>query len=186
MGFEPHTELEVAKSIAAGELPSPFEFQNSKFYRVRVSGTGVAWRNRNREFVYRPPSVWLSPEMCQRVAGLPLVAEHPNKNILDGKSFYDSIVGVLIHGFAENDELYGIARIIDQRACAILDGGNFDTSPSVILDSQGIVLQIDDDPLLIEGTPLLLDHLALVNTVQGNKGVWNRSSDGADVGVEIS
>jgi hypothetical protein len=38
------TELEVARGVAAGALPSSTEFQNSKFYKMRVSGTGVAWR----------------------------------------------------------------------------------------------------------------------------------------------
>jgi hypothetical protein len=179
MGNEPLTELEVAKLIAAGELPSPTEFHNSRFYCMRVSGTGVAWRRRNLEFCYRSPTVWLSPEMCQRVAGLPLVEQHPDKNILDGKSFYDSIVGIFIYGFVQGDTLYGIARIIDDRACAVLDGGQWDTSPSVTLDSR-VVLKVGYDPLLIEDKPSLLDHVALVQ-----KGVWSRDADETP-GVEIS
>jgi hypothetical protein len=177
-------ELDIARAIAAGTLPSPTEYQNSKFYRVRVSGTGVAWRPSIREFVYRPPRVWLAPEMCQRVAGLAVVAEHPDKKILDGNSFYASIVGICVLGFVEGDELMGVVRVIDERASAILDGGAFDTSPSVsFAPDQNTMLQLDGDTLLIEENPKLLDHLALVDTSTGNRGVWTKP--GAEPGVEI-
>jgi hypothetical protein len=33
----------------------------------------------------------------------------------------------------------------------------------------------DDDDLLIEGEPTFLDHLALIDVSQGNKGVWNKT-----------
>ena len=183
MSDEPQTELGVARAIAAGELPSGTEWQNSRFYRVRISGVGVAWRSKNREFTYRSPDEWLSDEMCRRSCGLFLVEAHPDKQILDGQSFYDSIVGVVIHAFVDHEkqELAGIARIIDPRACEILDSEQWDTSPSVTLDgAQSIVLQVDGSPLILEPPPLLLDHLALI--APPGKGVWSRDQD--SVGIE--
>jgi Uncharacterized protein conserved in bacteria (DUF2213) len=178
------TELDVARAIADGRLSSPTEFHNSKFYKVRISGTGVAWRPSVREFCYRPPRVWLTDEMCRRVAGLPVIAEHPAKKILDGDNFYSRIVGICTFGFVESDALFGIVRVIDKRAAEILDGGAFDTSPGVTFaPRQNITLQLDGDTLLIEDDPALLDHLALVDTSEGNRGVWTRD---ADPGVEIT
>jgi hypothetical protein len=173
-------ELDVAKAVAAGELPSPSEYGNSKYYRLRISGTGVAWRARHQEFCYRPASIWLAPEMCERVAGLPVVAEHPPGGALDGRSFYERIVGICVLGFLEGDELWAVCRIIDDGAAAILNSGSYDTSPAVTFSSdQNTILNIGDEPLLLEGNPRHLDHLALVAA-----GVWNKTGD--DPGVEIS
>ncbi len=180
---EPRTDLHIAKLIAAGILPSPSIFHNSVLFKIRVSGTGVSFRPKHNEFVYRDPAIWLSPEICQRVRGVPLVENHPTKNVLDGETFYSSIVGLLIHGFAENDELKAIARIFEKRAAAILEAGSYDTSPAVI-DPQGIIVKVGNEQLLIEGEPAVIDHVALIDTSDGNQGVWNKT--GADLGVEIS
>ncbi len=177
------TERLIARAIAAGTLPSPTEFLGSQFYRVRFSGTGVAWRARNEEFCYRPPQVWLSDDMCARVCGVPLVAEHPAKQQLDGEAFYDSIVGVCVYGFVEGTNLMAIARVIDKHACAIIDAGRYDTSPAVLFEpTSGVRLDVDGDRFFVEDVPALLDHLALVDTSDGNKGVWTR---GAEPGVDI-
>jgi hypothetical protein len=187
MSDSPTTELDIARAVAAGELPSPSEFHNSTYYKVRVSGVGVAWREKHQEFCYRPPSVWLSDEMCQRVCGLPLIAEHPLSATLDGPAFYQRIVGICLFGFVEGDELMAIARVIDDQAAAIIEAGNWDTSPSVAFEpEQNVLLKVGDDKLLVEDNPVLLDHLALVNTEHGRKGVWNRAKDGANLGVELS
>ena len=176
-------ETDIARAVAEGRLPSPTTFLNSALYRMRFSGTGAAWRPSIREFCYRPPDVWLSPKMCARVAGVPVIAEHPNKATLDGKEFFDRVVGVCVFGFVERDELWSIARIIDKRARQIIDAGEFDTSPCVVFEpGVNITLRFDNaDSMLIENEPALIDHLALVS-----RGVWNCSKDGADVGVEIS
>ena len=39
MSKSPTTELDVAKAVADGRLPSPTEFGNSKYFRLRISGT---------------------------------------------------------------------------------------------------------------------------------------------------
>jgi hypothetical protein len=181
-------ELDVAKAIAAGELPSPTRFHNSTYYKVRVSRTGCAWREQHKEFCYRSPEIWLSDEMCQRVCGLPLIAEHPLSATLDGPAFYQRIVGILVFGFPEGSDLMGIARVIDEQAAAIIESGNWDTSPSVAFElGQNLKLKAGDDTVLIEENPAQLDHLALVNTEDGRRrGVWNRAKDGGDLGVELT
>jgi hypothetical protein len=184
---EIQTELDVARGIASGDLPSPTEHHGSHYYKVRVSGTGVAWREKHKEFCFRPPDVWLSDEMCQRVCGLPLIAEHPLSAKLDGPAFYQRIVGILVLGFVEGSDLMGIARVIDEQASAIIESGSWDTSPGVAFElGQNIKLKAGDDTVLIEENPAQLDHLALINTEDGRKGVWNRANDGADLGVELS
>ena len=183
MSNSPTTELDIARAIAAGELPSPTEFQNSQFYKMRVSGTGVAWRNAHREFCFRPPAVWLSDRMIERVRGLPVIAEHPPfRATLDGPAFHERVLGICVLGFVEGSDLMAVVRVIDKQVAAILDECSVDTSPCVQFDpSQNTILKVGDDDLLVEGEPILLDHLALVT-----KGVWNRAKDGADVGVEIT
>jgi hypothetical protein len=103
--------------------------------------------------------------------------------VLDGDTFHSSIVGILVFGFAEDNQLKAIARIFDNRAAAILEAGSYDTSPAVI-DPQGILVKAGDDNLLVEGEPAVIDHVALIDTSDGNKGVWNKT--GADLGVEIT
>jgi len=174
------TERDIVLALARGDLPSPTEFYGSKFYRVRVSGTGAAWRSNQREFCYRDPRIFLSDRMCHRVCGLPLIVAHPKEKMLNGDSLAASIVGVLLYGYVQDDSLWGIARIIDERTCELLDAGEFDTSPSVLFDpADNVTVPVNSgDKLLIEGEPALLDHVAIVP-----KGVWTR---GGEAGVEIS
>ena len=179
------TELDIARAISARELPSPTPYQNCTLFAVRISGTGVAFRPKVDEFVYRPPRVWLTDEMARRVAGLPVVAEHPDVALLDGDSFYNRVVGTVIHAFPRYGELWGICRIIDERAAAILKAGEFDTSPAVSFaaNTNSTVDLGSGLTLLLEEEPELLDHLALIDMSRGNRGVWNR--DGADAGVDV-
>jgi hypothetical protein len=146
-------------------VTSPTQFGNSKYFRLRVSGSGTAWRSKHREYVYRPASIWCSPEMVARVPGLPVIAEHPDKGTLDGPEFYKRIVGICILGFVEGDELWAVCRVVDDHAATILTSGFYDTSPSVVFadPDQNVVLKIGDgddlhDPM-IEGTPSFLDHV---------------------------
>jgi hypothetical protein len=185
-------ELDVAKAVASGELPSPTAFGNSKYFKMRISGSGTAWRSKHREYVYRSAAIWCSPKMCERVRGLPVISEHPEGGTLDGRSFYQQICGIIVLGVVEGDELWGVCRIIDDRAATILTAGYYDTSPSCVFsDDQNIALKIGDgddaNDLLIEGEPSFLDHVALVDTSAGNSGVWSKGDLDADnLGVEIS
>jgi hypothetical protein len=179
-------ETEIARAVSEGRLPSPTTFCNSAYYRIRFTGCGCAWRPALQEFVYRPESIWLTDEMAVRIVGVPVVSEHPDEGSLNGKEFFDRVVGVVVLGFVESGQLMAVVRVIDRRAREILDACDFDTSPCVIFDPEAnIEMAIGDDKLLIEGNPVLLDHLALVSTDQGNRGVWNRDLKGTDLGVQI-
>jgi colicin import membrane protein len=168
------SELDIAKQIADGSLPSPQRFGNSFYWSIRISGTGCAWRESVQEFCWREPAVWLSPEMCARAASLPVLVDHPASGTLSSSEFAARCVGVTVLGYVRGDELWAIARILDSGANEILLAGAYeDTSPAVTFaPGTGARLDIGGKSLLVEPEPLLLDHIALCA-----RGVWTRESD---------
>lgn len=183
------TELEVAELVARGELPPAYRFANSWYVPMRISGTGAAYRASLGEFVWREPHVWLSPLMQRRVLGLPLVAEHPPADTLDSAEFYTRILGILVYAFVRDESLWGVARLFDGELAAGLVrwAGEYtaDTSPGVAFatgETQKITLD-SGDVLVVENTPALLDHLAVVVTAPGQPGgVWSKGDIG-NVGI---
>jgi hypothetical protein len=163
-------ELDVARALADGELSSPAEFMNSYYWVLRISGTGVAWRESIGEYCLREPAMWLGEEMQRRCLGLPVVMEHPEGGTLNSAEFAQRAVGMIVYSFVRDSDLMGVARILDAAAIEILKEGA-DTSPAVQFQpNSGMRISIDGKPLLIEGVPALFDHLAIVG-----KGVWTRS-----------
>lgn len=187
-------ELVVARMVADGRLVSPTKFENVTLYAMRVSGTGVSYRKGIDEFVWRDPKVWITQEMADRCAGVPVVFEHPERNTLNSEEFADRVVGAVMFGYVKpigdaatvpNPELWCVARIYDDEIIKLLDEEKMSTSPAVVFREPGstsIIKLEDGTPVLIEGVPNLLDHLAICE-----KGVWDKggSSDGvAQVDVE--
>lgn len=129
------SELAIVEGIAAGVLPSPQAWQNSTYVKIRLSGTGVAYRPSIGEYVYRSPDIWLSPAMARRCLGLPIVIEHPPSSLLTSRYFGDRIVGMVVHSFVDEDEqaLWGIGRVLDDNAASMIEAGLFCTSPAVSL-----------------------------------------------------
>jgi colicin import membrane protein len=164
-------ERQVAERIADGTLPSPQQFGASWYWAIRITGTGAAWRESENEFVWREPKVWLTPEMCDRATGLPVLVDHPEKGTLNSPEFAARCVGVTVHGYVRGDELWGIGRILDAGANEILAAGACeDTSPAVTFaPGTGERIEIDGKALLIEPEPMLLDHVCLTA-----RGVWTR------------
>jgi hypothetical protein len=183
----PATELDVARAIASGELPSPTQFYNAAFYAVRISGTGCAWRESIKEFVWREPKIWLSSQMVERVRGCPVVWQHPKGGTLDSESFASTVVGSIVFAFVRDSELWGVARILDAGAAKLLDTGEFDTSPAVLFGpGANSVVTVRGERLLVEETPALIDHLAICGAPgAGAAGVWSKG-DETDKGVEIT
>jgi hypothetical protein len=180
---EPRTELECAAMIAAGLLPSPTNYFGSELFAVRISGTGAAWRSKHAEFCWRDPAIWLTEEMTDRWRGAPLVTGHPQDGLLDGDELARRIIGTILCAYPRGDELWGIARIINQDAAAILaDEANYDSSPAILFapgsGNKTITLH-DGEKLLVESNPSLIDHLAVCE-----KGVWTRPGDVP--GVEVT
>ena len=70
----------------------------------------------------------------------------------------------------------------------IIEEGNspagISTSPSVVFDNTAgntTLTTEDGSPLLIEGVPFLLDHIAIVTKARGSKGVWDKGGEAAGV-----
>jgi hypothetical protein len=159
-------ELQIARALADGELDSPQEFLNSYYWVLRISGTGVAWRKSVGEYCLREPAMWLSDEMQRRCLGLPVIMEHPTAGILNSAEFGARAVGMIIYSFVRESDLMGVARILDKSAIEILKEGA-DTSPAVqFAPDSGARVEIDGKPLLVEGVPMLFDHLAVCSLAE--------------------
>jgi hypothetical protein len=158
------SELEVARAVASGDLPSPSYHCNNGFFALRLSGVGVAFRPLRNEFVYRPPEIWLSDEMLDRVRGLPVIVQHPPDQQLNGDELAKRVIGTIIHSYIEGDSLMGVARVIDESAAQALAKFGADTSPAVVFANGGdnITLDVGDgDVMLVEAEPSLVDHIAV-------------------------
>ncbi|EIE2769884.1 NUDIX domain-containing protein [Salmonella enterica subsp. enterica serovar Rubislaw] len=164
-------ETEVAALIADGTLSSPQFFINMWMFAIRVTGTGVTWRSADQQMAFRNPGDYLTPEFLQRVAGLPLIWLHPEKNTLDSNEFAKRVIGTLTNSWvADNGEVWAIARVYDAEAAEIMATRQLSTSPTVkFVEVPDSIIEIDGQPLLVEPSPELLDHVAICE-----QGVWDK------------
>jgi hypothetical protein len=165
-------ELAVARAIRDGELPSPQRYANLLLVALRVTGVGAAYRRGADEFVWRDPSLYLTDEFLARCNGLPVIIEHPDGNILDSDAFRDRIIGSVMLPFIRGEEVWAVARIYDAAAAHMLETERLSTSPAVVLggvDDKTVELS-NGKHLLIEGAPVLLDHLAICALGTFDKG----------------
>jgi 8-oxo-dGTP pyrophosphatase MutT (NUDIX family) len=185
-------ELDIAKAIAAGELTSPQKYQNVNLWAMRITGTGESYRDKLEEFVWRDPGIYMTEEMLDRLRAIPIIMEHPQtSSTLNSEEFHDRVVGTMQWPYLvpEAEEVWGITRIYDDATHLLLqqgqdDGQPLSTSPSVTLGlrsgSQKIHFE-NGSPLLIEGIPTYVDHLAICH-----KGVWDKGGDPAGVQLNDS
>lgn len=164
-------ELGLARAIAAGELTSPQKFKNFWLFDMRITGTGVAYRPKINEFVYRRPEHYLTEDYLARCNGLPVILMHPEKAVLDSQEFSDRVIGSMMLPYVKENEVWGIARIYDDAAAAMMIDRKLSTSPSVVLrNADNAKMKLEDgSTLLIEGKPALMDHLAVCEN-----GVWDK------------
>ncbi|EDK7187058.1 NUDIX hydrolase [Salmonella enterica subsp. enterica serovar Rubislaw] len=164
-------ETEVATLIADGTLSSPQFFINMWMFAIRVTGTGVTWRSADQQMAFRNPDDYLTPEFLQRVAGLPLIWLHPEKNTLDSNEFAKRVIGTLTNSWvADNGEVWAIARVYDAEAAEIMATRQLSTSPTVkFVEVPDSIIEIGGQPLLVEPSPELLDHVAICE-----QGVWDK------------
>lgn len=166
------TEADIVEGLATGVLQGPQRFCGSTFVALRISGTGAAWRPAKAEYVFRDPGIWLTETMANRWLGAPVVLTHPPSGTLDTESFIDTVIGTVVKAFVRGRELWGVARVIDADAAAALAEHALDTSPAVTFDAAQIKpIMLGGDSILIERSPQMIDHLAIVG-----RGVWTKSS----------
>jgi hypothetical protein len=178
-GFD--TELDVAKAIRDGELSSPQNFANMMLIALRITGTGVAYRQGIDEFCFRDPSIYLTAEFLERCQGLPVIVEHP-KGSLNSEEFHDRIVGMVTLPYLKDQEVWGIAKIYDAATREMLETEQLSTSPCVVFRSPSTdnsKIDVNGATVLIEGTPQLICHVALCAA-----GVWDKG--GKPAGVDSS
>lgn len=168
---EPLNEMDVAGLIADGQLTSPQFFRNMYLWALRITGTGVTWRSKFRQYAYRSPENYLTDEFLARCSGLPVIWWHPEKNTLNSEEFASRTIGTITFAWIKGDEVWGMARIYDTDAAANLSTRQLSTSPTVT-GGDDVLIDVDGEPLLLEGTPVLLDHLAICE-----QGVWDKLGD---------
>ena len=175
------TELDIAKRIQSGHLFSPQKVENIFLFDVRITGTGTAYRPAHDEVVYRPPENFLTEEFLERCHGLPLVFEHPDSSILNTDEFRQRSIGTVILPYIKGEEVWGIAKVFDADAAALMQTSHVSTSPAVVFRDAGSTESVDVDgkSVLIEGKPSYLDHLAICEV-----GVWDKG--GEPSGVNLS
>ncbi|MDK1204189.1 NUDIX hydrolase [Cronobacter turicensis] len=164
----PLNETEVAGLISGGQLTSPQFFRNMYLWALRITGTGVTWRSKFRQFAYRSPENYLTDEFLTRCSGLPVIWWHPEKNMLDSEEYAARTIGAIAFAWIQDDEVWGIARIYDADAAENLLTRQLSTSPTV-KGGDDMLINVDGEPLLLEGAPELLDHLAICE-----QGVWDK------------
>jgi 8-oxo-dGTP pyrophosphatase MutT (NUDIX family) len=183
------TELHTAAAIASDQLCSPQQYENITFFLVRVTGTGGAFRHekkdekgnvvRAEEIVWRDPSLYLTEEFLERCKGLPVILEHPANDTLDTMEYKKRNIGSLMCPHIRNEEVWAVARVLDDGAASLMARKQLSTSPAVQWRD---VEQAEEDKLsngtkyLIETKPHLLDHLAICW-----QGVWDKGGEPAGI-----
>ena len=168
-------ELGVARAIRDGELTSPQRYENIALVAMRITGTGMAYREGLQEHVWRDPSLYLNDDFLARCNGLPVIVEHPNAKVLDSAEFADRVVGTIMLPYVKQNEVWGIARMYDATTIQMIEDHRLSTSPAVVFrnPSANATQRMDDGgTLLIEGKPSLLDHLAICEL-----GVWDKGGE---------
>ena len=168
----PPNELDIARAIRNGDLPSPQQYQNIWLFALRITGTGAAYRPGIKEFVWRDPALYLTDDFLERCQGLPVIFVHPTRTLLNSQEFTDRTVGTVFIPYLAGEDVMAIVRIYDQAAAQIMASTQLSTSPGVLfskaqMDAEREKLP-DGSSLFVEGEPILLDHVAIVEN-----GVWD-------------
>lgn len=178
------TEYDYAELIKEGLLPSPQMYANVMLLAIRITGTGLAYRSSIGEYVWRDSSLYLNQDFLKRCNGLIVIMDHPETAVLTSEEFKNRAVGSIILPYIKGDEVWGIAKIYDQASVDEILEGEISTSPSVVFDNTAgntTLTTENGDPLLIEGVPFLLDHIAIVTKARGSKGVWDKGGEATGV-----
>lgn len=194
-------ELGVANAMIAGELTSPQRYGNFSLFKIRITGTGMAYRHRkmegkkiirDEEFVYRNPQDYINSEFLERCNGLLVVMEHPDVLAMNHEEFEKRTIGTVFKSFVADangnsmpfdgaTDVWGIAKIYDEDAIEVMTEQQLSTSPGVVWRDPGVnsMNKLDGVNFLLEGKPSLMDHIAVCF-----QGVWDKS--GPPIGVQTA
>lgn len=168
-------ELDIARAMSEGRLTSPQLYENIALFAVRLTGTGVAFRRALKEYVFRNPANYLTPDFLARCNGLPVIIDHPEAEKLDSDEFAQRIVGSVFLPYIDGEAVWAIIKVYDEAATKVMCDERLSTSPAVVFRDPSVnkTKKLDDGSvLLIEGVPSLLDHLAICE-----QGVWDKGGE---------
>ena len=164
-------ELEIAEMMVKGEIASPQKYMNITLFDIRVTGTGLSYRSGIDEYVWRDSSIYLNERFLKRCQGLPVIMEHPKGATLNTKEYVDRNIGSIYIPYIKDKDVWAIVKVWDDFAARLMRENILSTSPAVVLTGDDKYFRTNDDNvLLIEGKPKLLDHLAICQV-----GVWDKS-----------
>ena len=172
-------EYDIARMMAIGELDSPQTYKNVTLFKLRITGTAMAYRPKLNEYAYRLPENYLTDEFVARCNGLTVVMLHPKENILNSDEYISRNVGSVMLPYIQGDEVWAIAKIYYDPVIELLKNKQMSTSPAVLLEKSIGWNLPDGSSFIVEGEPSLLDHVAICT-----RGVWDLG--GEPSGVESS
>jgi 8-oxo-dGTP pyrophosphatase MutT (NUDIX family) len=167
-------ELGIAELMQQGLVSSPQKYGNMWLFDIRITGTGLSYRSGPKEFVWRDASLYLNERFLKRINGLPVIFEHPKTSTLNTKEYVERNIGSVFIPYIKGDEVWSIVRIYDEFAAKIMSENRLSTSPAVVLSGNDVKVQLekDEDPILFEGVPRIVDHIAICLL-----GVWDKGNE---------
>lgn len=185
------TDHQVAEGMRDGTYASPQQYGDFWLFDLRITGTGMAWRDSIEEWAFRDKDLWLSEAFVQRCNGLPVIFGHPERAGLNSQEFEERAIGTIVLPYIKGDEVWGVAKIFSADAAAAMQKSHRSTSPGVTppKGSTPLLLELGTEAqdsgteaqsvkVLAEGLPLILDHLAVCQA-----GVWDK--DGPPEGIRL-
>lgn len=173
------SDHETAEAIRDGELSSPQKYGDFWLFDLRITGTGMAFRDSIGEWAYRDPKEWTSPEFVQRCNGLAVIMDHPEGSGLNAEYYRENAIGQIVLPYVKGEEVWGIAKIFDDDAATLMQTTYRSTSPGVTPPKGAEAISLEGGAkVLDEGLPLILDHLAVCEL-----GVWDK--DGPPEGIRL-
>ena len=173
------TDFEIAQGIRDGKYASPTKMGAFWFFDVRITGTGMAYRESLGEWAHRDPESWLSTNFVERCAGLAVIFEHPKNSGLNSEEYRERTIGSIVLPYVKGDEVWGVAKIFDADAAELMQNRFRSTSPGVTPPQGAEAIPLESGhKVLDEPLPKILDHLAICEL-----GVWDKG--GPPEGVRL-
>lgn len=176
---------EVIDGLISGELKSPQTYGESFYILLRITGTGMTERlildtdglpllKKGEPQYYkinRMPEEFLSDKFLEACSGLPVLIQHPEDTkdrFLDGINYKDHTVGTITKAFVKENEVWGVARILDPLVLNLILNGLNSTSPAI--SSHNTIREDGNTDEHFD----YIDHLALV--VDGYWDAYSRKA----------